>query len=314
MALLMVSATYDFTNLQTVVVACEEPELYQHPPQARILATALYALASNQTQVIIATHSPYFVTAKSFENVRVIRRTLGQKSQSYQWSVEENCALIARAKGEDPISTKVARAMLNQFLQPQMNEMFFAPGVVLVEGEEDRALISKYFELSGNHRHLLTAGISIVPVSGKGNFINALAIARGFQIPFFAVLDGDMSINDASRENNIKLNRDILAILDHQTEGHEGTITETLWGTNFCVWKDSIQSSFDDMQSWSEAKTSIASEFGWKSERLKKNAMVLEAALDSLYLRCSIPHLDELCARILRNFKVEIAIVTAEPA
>ena len=52
MALLMVSASYDFTDLQTIIIACEEPELYQHPPQARILAIALYKLASSQAQVI----------------------------------------------------------------------------------------------------------------------------------------------------------------------------------------------------------------------------------------------------------------------
>jgi putative ATP-dependent endonuclease of OLD family len=31
LALLMVSASYDFTELQTIIIACEEPELYQHP-------------------------------------------------------------------------------------------------------------------------------------------------------------------------------------------------------------------------------------------------------------------------------------------
>lgn len=310
MALLMVSATYDFTSLQTVIVGCEEPELYQHPPQARILADALYTLASSKTQVIIATHSPYFVNAKSFENVRVIRRTLGQRSKSYQWSIDENCALIAKAKGEDAIGTRVARALLNQFLQPQMNEMFFAPGIVFVEGEEDRALINKYFELSGKHRSLLTAGVSVVPVSGKGNFINALAIARGFEIPFFAVFDGDMNIEDDSKDNNIKLNRDILAILNCQLGGKDGIISDTLWGENFCVWKNSIQTSFEDPQSWNAAKTSVALEFGWKSDRLKKNAMVLEAALEGLYKTTLISHLDKLCSQILTHFRGKIIEAT----
>lgn len=229
MALLMVSAAYDFTKLQRLIVGCEEPELYQHPPQARLLASALQSLANNQTQVVLATHSPYFITAKSFENIRVIRRTLGQRSKCYQWSVDENCALIAKAKGEAPLETKAARAALNQFLQPQMNELFFAPAIVLVEGDEDRALIAKQFELSGKQQELLANGINIVPISGKGNFINALSIARGFQIPFFAVFDGDMNqLEKEKREKNLKLNREIFAVLEHKPANEDGSLTEDL--------------------------------------------------------------------------------------
>jgi putative ATP-dependent endonuclease of OLD family len=306
MALLMVSATYDFSSLQTVIVGCEEPELYQHPPQAKILASALHALASNQTQIILATHSPYFITAKSFESIRVIRRTLGQKSKAYQWSVDENCSLIAKAKGEDAIGAKAARALLNQFLQPHMNEMFFAPGIILVEGEEDRALIGKYFELSGRHDQLLATGASIVPVSGKGNFINALSIARGFEIPFFAVFDGDMNADGDAKDANIKLNKDILAILEFDSTGKDGTIVEDMMTENFCVWKNSIQGSFEDGEAWRTEKVAVANEFGWKLDRLKKNVMVLEAALERLHKEKPVSHLEQLCSKIIEHFKIKM--------
>ncbi len=308
MALLMVSATYDFTNLQTVIIACEEPELYQHPPQARILADALHTLASSQTQVVVATHSPYFVNAKSFENIRVIRRTPGLRSQSYDWSLDENSALIARAKGENPIDTRVARALLNQFLQPQMNEMFFSPGILFVEGEEDKAIINKYFYLSKKNQELLNAGVHFVPVSGKGNLINALAIARGFQIPFFAVFDGDMDTeNGEGKDANIRLNKDILALLEHDGEGSNGEIEKTILGKNFCVWRDSIQTAFADVSNWHSARSETAAQFGWKASRLKKNAMVLEAAIERMHSSAPIVHLEELCSQILTCLGSQIA-------
>jgi len=55
----------------TLLLGFEEPELYQHPPQARHLADVLERLAQseNNSQVIVTTHSPYFVSSKGFENV-----------------------------------------------------------------------------------------------------------------------------------------------------------------------------------------------------------------------------------------------------
>jgi putative ATP-dependent endonuclease of the OLD family len=85
MALLIVAASYDFADRQTIIVACEEPELYQHPPQARMLANALFSLGANQAQVIVTTHNPHFVTARCFENIRIVRRTHRQGSQTYSF-------------------------------------------------------------------------------------------------------------------------------------------------------------------------------------------------------------------------------------
>ena len=301
MALLMVSASYDFTELQTIIIACEEPELYQHPPQARILANALYSLASNQTQIVLSTHSPYFVDAKSFENIRVVRRTLGERSKSYQWSIAENCSLIAKAKNEAPIGDGAARAAVNQFLQPEINEMFFANGIVFVEGEEDRALINRYFILSDRQTAFLARGLHIVPTSGKGNLINALSIARGFEIPYFVVFDGDMDLPEKDLPASKKLNRDIFAIIEVGKE-LDGTLKDTFWSDRCCAWKDSIQKSFDDLDAWQAEKIKVAAEFGWTIDRLHKNSMVLEAALEAKYKSGKIDHLEKLCDAILKAF------------
>lgn len=307
MALLLVSATYDFTKLQNLILACEEPELYQHPPQAKLLASSLYSLTSNRTQIIISTHSPYFITAKLFENIRVIRRTPGDKSKAYRWSVDENCSMIAKAKGEDPISTKASRAALNQFLQPQMNELFFAPAIVFVEGDEDRALIARQFEILGKNHEFLAKGIHIVPVSGKGNFINAISIARGFQIPFFAVFDGDMQQpNQEKRNSNLKLNREIFAILETKSVNEDGSLDEDVFGDNFTVWTNSIQDSFADKDVWETERLSVIHEFGWTADRLKKNPMVMEAALDRFHAKSKAVHLDTLCTTILKYFSNDL--------
>ena len=43
----------------TLILGCEEPELYQHPPQAKHLAAVLMELSGGDAQVFITTHSPY---------------------------------------------------------------------------------------------------------------------------------------------------------------------------------------------------------------------------------------------------------------
>jgi len=66
-----------------LLLGFEEPELYQHPPQARRLADVLEKLSSlgGNSQIIVTTHSPYFISSKGFENVRMVRKKSGGKTQ-----------------------------------------------------------------------------------------------------------------------------------------------------------------------------------------------------------------------------------------
>lgn len=308
MALLMVSASYDFTELQTIIIACEEPELYQHPPQARILAKALFLLASNQSQIIITTHSPFFVTAKSFENIRLVRRTPTERSRVHAWSVDENCALIAKAKKDKPIGEAAAIAAINQFLQPQMNEMFFAQHVIFVEGEEDRAIIDRYLQLTKRDPHLLAVGVQIVPVSGKGNLINAIALARSLEIPYFAVFDGDANLN---KSDNVEQNRTIFSVMGYAGVGSDGALAGHLFQSNFCVWKDSLQAAVcESFPSWDTERAAVCNEFGWTVDRLRKNAMVMEATLDRAFKVGTIANLETLCGAIVQRFAKPLLAVS----
>ncbi len=65
-------AGYDADAGPTLLLGFEEPELYQHPPQAQHFASLLERITSGKnTQIIVTTHSPYFVTTKGFEGVRM---------------------------------------------------------------------------------------------------------------------------------------------------------------------------------------------------------------------------------------------------
>jgi hypothetical protein len=64
-----------------LILAVEEPELYQHPQRCRYLADLFLALAAKpgqgvgaRNQVLYTTHSAYFVSLDRFEQIRVARK------------------------------------------------------------------------------------------------------------------------------------------------------------------------------------------------------------------------------------------------
>lgn len=76
LALLHELASSDAEEAPTLILACEEPELYQHPPQARHLADVFVRLAEGNNQVLVTTHSPLFVSGDGFEDVRLVRAAI----------------------------------------------------------------------------------------------------------------------------------------------------------------------------------------------------------------------------------------------
>ena len=74
LALLQELAGTDAASGPTLLLACEEPELYQHPPQARHLAAVLNKLSRG---MIVSTHDPMFVSGEGFEDVRMVRKDAG---------------------------------------------------------------------------------------------------------------------------------------------------------------------------------------------------------------------------------------------
>ena len=105
-------------------------------------------LSTQNAQVMISTHSPLFVSGKSFEHIRMVLKDNGTSAASIkQATFDEIAETIAKATGTKPAKLGGIEAKVEQEMQGPMNEMFFATVRVLVEGIEDIAYISTY--LSG---------------------------------------------------------------------------------------------------------------------------------------------------------------------
>ena len=80
-ALLQELSTFESENIPTLIMGIEEPELFQHPPQARYLAETLLDLAQSNSQIIICTHNPLFIPGDNFNKIRVVKE-VGNPSET----------------------------------------------------------------------------------------------------------------------------------------------------------------------------------------------------------------------------------------
>lgn len=231
LALLQELATFDDANAPRLILGCEEPELYQHPPQARHLADIFQKLSEENAQIIVTTHSPYFVTGENFESVRLVRRDEESNSASVrQYSFARFSKRHAEVFGEGPKAETAALAKLHQTLQPALNEMFFTERLVLVEGQEDAAYIHSWLILNGKWEEFRRSRCHIVPVNGKNELIRPGIIAKGLDIPVFAIADAD----NGKPIDNERANRALARVFGENED--ELFPLAPQWNKRFVLW------------------------------------------------------------------------------
>jgi predicted ATPase len=125
--LFIVDALYDSQPAQTVVI--DEPELSLHPSLQRKLIRVFAEYAADR-QIVISTHSPYFIDWESIVNGgKVVRVT---KSNHESVFSELSRGTVGQLKGF------ISNLYNPHILGLDAREVFFLDdGVVLVEGQED---------------------------------------------------------------------------------------------------------------------------------------------------------------------------------
>ncbi len=238
LALLQELTTIFDETAPTLIMGIEEPEIYQHPPQAKHLSEVLTDLSQKGSQIMICSHSPLFIPGDNFEAVRIVRET-DEPSRSYiSQLLYKELALKLELSGEKPLREEGILAKLYPSLNPIINELFFCNNLILVEGIEDVAYISTYLMLTGNNAEFRRLGCHIVPMGGKSSIVKPLAMAKLLNIPVFVVFDADTNKDRPDEiEKQKKDNRIILNLLGYTSESEWPTATIIkpdlyLWKTN----------------------------------------------------------------------------------
>ncbi len=201
-------------QLATLILAIEEPELYQHPARQRHFANILSKLAggtvngvAHQTQVLYCTHSPLFVNIDWFDNLRLLRKSDAEAANMPKTTIVTSSNLNqvadilwrASERTQSPYTGESLRPRLRSLMTPSMNEGFFAEVVVLVEGEDDHAAIHAIANLLDYD--LESQGICVIPCNGKSNLGKAAAIFKSLEIPTYVIWDSDHG--SLTRQNEI---------------------------------------------------------------------------------------------------------------
>lgn len=220
----------------TLILAIEEPELYQHPTKQRHFAEVLRGLSSGtlpgvegHTQIIFGSHSPMFISMGKADEIRLTRRSTCPDSPFKQCSLQAlDLGIVAQKleRGWDkPPGSYSAQTLTPRLhiLGAELAEGFFAKGVILVEGRSDKAALAAAGRMLGVNFE--AAGIAILSAEGKANLDRPYVIFRELGIPTFLLWDCDQHLPDSKRSPTTDL---ALSRLAKPNEVFNGAPTDDL--------------------------------------------------------------------------------------
>lgn len=128
----------------------EEPEAHLHPQrQLRVMTFLQKEAEEKNIQIIVTTHSPNLASAIELDNLVMIRKNRA----------------FSMADGKTKLDTSDYR-FLRRFLDVTKANLFFANGVMIVEGDAESILMPTLAKIIG--RDFTERGVSIVNVGGVG--------------------------------------------------------------------------------------------------------------------------------------------------
>lgn len=195
----------------TICLAIEEPELFQHPIQEIVFAKVLRDISeepSRHIQVTYATHSPYFLEARHFDQVRRLTRSAQDRGVHVNYgTVDEVKTLL-----NNVVKPTTVDRQLDAAVTGQLSIALFANRVLLVEGTTEPAVLYGVYDRN-QVGGLEAEGLSIVSAGSKDSIALVHAILTSLNIPVFTLFDGDA--NFATRSNGKNAEK-----LEDERRGH----------------------------------------------------------------------------------------------
>lgn len=224
-------------DASVIYLAIEEPELFQHPTQARSFASVLRRLAETPAagmQVGYATHSPYFVEPAYFDQVRRVQRVLNAdlipQVSVHKAEMQEVVKELDGFLDETSVRSRLANACLHE-----IRDAMFASSVLIVEGSTDKALIEG---IADADKPLPSRGVEVAVAGSKDQIFLPAAILRRLAVPHFILFDADKDCGMRLRakgqpENAAAAQENKDAMANRKMLRFLGEV-ETDWPSGFC--------------------------------------------------------------------------------
>ena len=278
-----------------LILAFEEPELYLHPSRCRYLSDLLSSMTNvandspAKIQILISTHSPYFVNLHSFDHVRFIRKVTTDDcaiphSTASNYSLELAAQRLAVVSQEPPenFTRDSFKARALSVMNVIVSEGFFSNAVVVVEGVSDVAALWKLQEIM--EARWAERGIVIVPAGGKNNIDRPVVIFQGLEIPVYFVFDADAQQQGHRDETSaIRRNHRYQRLAGVEPVDFPDTQVRASWAVFNKEMEETIK---DDIgrDLFDNFRNQIASELGYdESSKIMKNIEGVSRFVEIVY-------------------------------
>ena len=130
----------------------EEPEAHIHPQLQSVLFKYLEIITNEGVQVFVTSHSPTITAKTSLDSIIVLHKDRERKIKAFPL---RKCSLGDKDK-----------LKLQRFLDVTKCQLFFAKGVILVEGISEALLLPVFAQIMGERYNLEKNGIEVVNIGG----------------------------------------------------------------------------------------------------------------------------------------------------
>ncbi|MGL5520504.1 MAG: ATP-dependent nuclease [Cetobacterium sp.] len=186
-------------RLENLFLIFEEPELHLSPQRSREMYSLLIKLSEIGVQIVMETHSSYFVGLKKYKSICLIKK-IKNDIKVYQYT------------GKLLNGDEIKNFNMNYWINPDRGEMFFAKKVILVEGQTDKIALSYLAKKLGIYNY----NYSIVECGSKSIIPQFIKILNAYKIPYVAVYDKDNHKwrNETEIENSNMKNKKIKGLIN----------------------------------------------------------------------------------------------------
>lgn len=201
-----------FGHEEGLVLIIDEPETNLHPLAQQWLANRLSGMVAPGLQIVVTTHSPYFIDLSKPGSSCLVRKVEGATAVA-QLDAEKLSAKL-RTLGSDDKTT--ADSVGPFYAAAQTTETvagMFARLCLLVEGKEEAFAMPHLLRLVDFE--ILKYGVACVSVEGLGNMAKWYRFYRAHDIPCYCIFDTD---EGPGRDGQLNQHRDLLRALGVSVE------------------------------------------------------------------------------------------------